>query len=73
MRCEYKDGLKVDYAGSLRILKGEDVNVFMKAGFIPANIKGELDKAAENYSCSDMRKIAQTVRETVGDRACIHE
>lgn len=73
MRCEYTDGLKVDYSGSLQILKGKDVNVYMKEGFIPANIKGDLEKAAQNFNCGEMRKIAETVRETVGDKACIHE
>jgi len=72
MRCEYNDGLRVDYSGSLKITSGSDVNVFMKEGHIPADIKGRLDTAAAGFNCSDMRKIADTVRETVGDRACVH-
>ena len=73
MRCEYNDGLKVDYAGSLRITKGKEVNVFMKEGFIPGNVRSGLDEAARNNSCSELRKVAQGVTETVGNVACIHE
>jgi hypothetical protein len=73
MKCEYEDGLKVDYSGALHIVKGSEINVFMKEGLIPANIKGNLDAAARNFSCGDMRKAAQEVTETVGNRACIHE
>jgi len=73
MRCEYKDGLKVNYAGALHIIKGSEVNVFMKEGLIPANIKGKLDAAASSFSCEEMRKAAQELTDTVGKRACIHE
>jgi hypothetical protein len=73
MRCEYTDGLKVDYSGSLRIIKGEEVNVYMKEGFIPANVKGDLDSAASHNNCGELRKAAQTVQETFGNKACIHE
>lgn len=73
MRCEYNDGLKVNYSGSLQITKGSEVNVYMKEGFIPANIRDDLDAATRNNDCGDMRKVAQTVTETVGNRACIHE
>lgn len=73
MRCEYNDGLEVDYSGSLKIKKGNEVNVYIKDGLIPANLKSELDNAARNFSCGDMRKVARTVTDTVGNRACIHE
>jgi hypothetical protein len=73
MRCEYNDGLKVDYSGSLRITKGQEVNVYMKEGFIPANIKADLDNATRANDCGDMRRVAQTVTQTVGEKACIHE
>lgn len=73
MKCEFTDGLKVDYSGSLRITKGSDVNVFMKEGAIPTDIKGRLERASQQASCEDMRSIAQTVRDTVGNRACIHQ
>jgi hypothetical protein len=73
MRCEYSDGLRVDYSGSLHIRKGEEVNVFINGDFIPANIRGDLDKAVSRNSCEDFRKIAQAVTDTVGSKVCIHE
>ncbi len=73
MRCEYKDGLRVDYSGSLRIQKGDEVNVFMKGDFIPSNIRSDLDNAVSRNSCEDFRKIAQAVTDTVGSKVCIHE
>jgi hypothetical protein len=72
MICEYKDGLKVNYSGSLQITKGKDVNVLIKAGFIPSNIKSGLEQASSHHSCSDMRKVAEDVTATFGSRACIH-
>jgi hypothetical protein len=73
MKCEYSDGMKVDYSGSLRIRKGEQVNVFINQDFIPANVKGYLSKAESEQSCDEMRKIAQMVTDTVGSKVCIHE
>lgn len=72
MVCEYKDGLKVNFSGSLQITKGKDVNVFIKEGFMPANIRSGLEGAANHSSCSDLRKIADDVMTTFGKRACIH-
>ena len=72
MICEYKDGLKVSYSGSLQITKGKEVNVLIKEGFIPANFRSGLDLAATHNSCSDMRKVADDVTATIGNRACIH-
>jgi hypothetical protein len=73
MKCEYDDGLKVDYGTSLRIAKGDEVNVFIKEGFIPGNIKGELTVATVNYSCSEMREVAERVIGRFGKKACIHQ
>lgn len=73
MRCAFNDGLTVDYSGSLQIKKGHEVNVYMKEGFIPVNVKDELDTALRDKSCDAMRRIAKTVTDTVGNRACIHE
>ena len=73
MRCEYNDGLKVDYAGSLRITKGSEVNVFMKEGFIPGDVKTGLETAAGHNSCSELRQVAQGVTDKFGTVACIHE
>lgn len=73
MRCEFSDGLKVNYAGPLQITKGRDVNVFIKETRIPDHIKYDLDKALYKNSCSEMRTIAEKVTNTFGKRACIHE
>lgn len=73
MKCEYNDGLKVNYSGPLQIIKGEDVNVFIKESRIPEDIKYDLERALYKNSCEDMRTIADTVTKTYGNRACIHE
>lgn len=72
MICAYRDGLKVNYSGSLQIIKGKDVNVLIKEGYIPANIKSGLNLAASHHSCRDTRKVADEVTATFGKRACIH-
>jgi hypothetical protein len=72
MICEYKDGLKVNYSGSLQITKGKEVNVLIKEGYIPANIRCGLDQASSHHSCRDIRKVADEVTATFGSRACIH-
>lgn len=73
MKCEYSDGSKVNYSGPLQITKGQEVNVFIKEGLIPDDIKQDLDMALYKNSCTDMRAIAETVKKTYGNRACIHE
>jgi len=66
MRCEYNDGLKVDYSGSLRITKGDEVNVFLSANEIPLNIQGELHEAALHDNCGELKHVAQEVTDIVG-------
>ena len=58
MKCEYADGLKVVYSGSLRITKADDVNLFVKKRSIPANVMGALQSASRNNSCSELRRAA---------------
>jgi hypothetical protein len=58
MKCEYDDGFKVDYSGSLRITKGEDVNIFVKKKFIPAKAMGALQSAARHNNCDELRLAA---------------
>ncbi len=67
MRCEYKDGFKVDYTGSLHITKGEGVDLVVKAGEIPDNFKGSLDAAASHNSCGELRSAAKAVTESIND------
>lgn len=66
MRCEYNDGMRVSYAGPLRIRKGNEVNVFLDPDEIPPDIHGELFEAAFQESCSELRHVAEEVIETVG-------
>ena len=73
MRCTFSDGLKVNYSGPLQVMKGQDVNVFIREERIPGHIKNDLDMALFRNSCSEMRIIADTVIEKFGKRACIHE
>lgn len=72
MRCEFSDGLKVNYSGPLQIMKGNDVNVFIKESRLPDAIKSDLEMALFRNSCTDMRTIAESVTGTFGNRACIH-
>jgi hypothetical protein len=59
MICEYNDGFKVDYAGSLKITKGNDISFSVKESSIPANVKSGLVAAAAHNSCGELRQAAQ--------------
>jgi hypothetical protein len=65
MKCEYNDGFKVDYAGSLRISKGNDVEIFVQGGQINAQCRHDLDAAASHNSCSELRAAAREVTDTI--------
>ena len=67
MKCDFEDGLKVDYEKALRITKGEDIDVFLAADDIPAGLRAELDAAANRKSCGELRKVAKEVTDTVGN------
>lgn len=66
MRCEYNDGLKVNYSGSLLITKGDEVNVFLNEDEIPVTIKDELLEASLHDSRSELRHVAQEVTDILG-------
>jgi hypothetical protein len=72
MKCEYDDGFKVDYSGSLRISKGEEVNLYVKKKLIPAKIMGALQSAARRNNCIELRNAAciltDTIQCTFGDK-----
>jgi hypothetical protein len=72
MKCEYDDGIKVDYSGSLRIEKGDDVNLYLKKGFIPGKIKGALQSAARHNDCVELRKAACLITDAI-ESAYQHE
>jgi len=61
MKCEYDDGYQVTYSGTLRITKGDDVNLFVKKRFIPSKIMGALQTAARHNSCDELRKAAMNL------------
>ena len=65
MKCEYDDGYNVDYSGSLRITKAEDVNLFVKKRFIPAIVMGALQTAARHKNCVELRKAAWNVVDNI--------
>ena len=73
MKCEYSDGTRVKYTGPLQIIKGQDVNVFIKEELIPGDIKSDLDAALFKNSCGEMRDVAEKVTKRFGSKACIHE
>lgn len=66
MRCEYNDGFKVDFTGSLNITKGDDINLSVKESFIPANVKNDLATAAAHNSCGELRQAAQKATDAIG-------
>lgn len=65
MRCDYKDDFKVDYSGSLRITKGDGVDLVVREGQIPAGFKASLDSAVSHNSCHELRAAARGVTETI--------
>jgi hypothetical protein len=73
MKCTYDDGTYVKYSGPLQIVKGQEVNVFLKEERIPDGVKSDLDKALFHNSCGELRRAADTVTAAFGPRACIHE
>ncbi len=68
MRCDYKDGFKVDYedyAGSLRITKGNDVEISVQADQISGRVRSDLHAAESHNSCSELRAAAREVTDTI--------
>ncbi len=74
MRCEFRDGLKINYAGSLGVRKGTEINAYKVADdSMPDFIRAELDKAVRNGSCSEMRKIAEAIIRNPCGRICLNK
>jgi len=65
MKCEYDDGIMVNYSGSLRIINGDDVNLYVRKKLIPAKIKGALQSAARRNNCVELRKAACKLTDTI--------
>ena len=66
MRCEFNDGLRVDFSGSLRMTKGDEVNVYLGADDIPSSVRSDLEMAANHKSCSQLREAVREVTDVVG-------
>ena len=65
MRCEYDDGFKVNYSGTLSIKKGDDVDLYVKENFIPSTVKSGLEAAAVHNSCGELRQAAYGVTDAI--------
>ena len=65
MRCEYDDGFKVEYTGSLHITKGDEVDIFVKESFIPDCVKSNLEGAVLHNSCGQLRYAAQDTTDSI--------
>ncbi len=62
MTCEFKDGVRIDYSGSLRIRKGSEIGGYLvKGDSMPESLKSELDTAARNENCKEIRKISDAI------------
>jgi hypothetical protein len=73
MRCEFKDGMRIDYSGSLRVRTGNNIaGVLMKETGLPDTIKNVLDNAARNQNCSELRRLTEELTRTDCGRVCIN-
>lgn len=73
MKCEYSDGTRVKYNGPFQVIKGDEVNVFIKEELLTSDIKTDLDRALYRNSCGEMRQVADRITGIYGKKACIHE
>ncbi len=71
MAYKYDDGTVVDYSGSLRITRGDSVNVYLAEDFVPRRIRDDLAKATRDNDLDKIREIARVVTESVGSKACM--
>lgn len=65
MRCTYKDDFKVDYSGSLHISKGDGVDLVVKEGQIPSNVKSSLKSAVSHNNCHELREASRTITNSI--------
>ncbi len=74
MRCAYKDGLNIDYSGSLVVKKGNEIGgVLIKEDSFPEHIRYELDKAVLNNSCNELREIATALTSIECGTVCLRK
>lgn len=62
MKCEYGDGVRIDYSGSLRIRKGNEIYGYLvKMDGIPDTLRNDLDNASRSENCKEIRRISDAV------------
>jgi hypothetical protein len=65
VRCDYKDGFQVDYAGTLHISKGRGVDLVIEGGILPGSVKSSLDSAVIHNSCHELRAASRVATKTI--------
>lgn len=68
---EFDDGMMVEFTGSILIKKGNDINVYIKEGFVPLKIKEDLELMSRIGS--DVRKLVQVITDAVGTNIYIKD
>ncbi len=72
MKIEFEDGMVFNYIGSLRITKGNEVDVVIEKEFIPVRLRDDLKEITRRIN-HDIKKIALLITDAVGQRACISD
>jgi hypothetical protein len=65
MRCTYKDDFLVDYSGNLHISKGDGVDLVVKEGLIPTNVKSSLESAVSHNDCHELRAACSALADSI--------
>jgi hypothetical protein len=68
---EFDDGMVVEFTGSILIKKGNDINVYIKEGFVPSKIKEDLE--VMNRIGGDVRKLVEVITDAVGSNIYIKD
>ncbi|MBP1752565.1 MAG: hypothetical protein H6Q57_1401 [Geobacteraceae bacterium] len=71
MKYEFSDGMVVDYSGSIHVTRGTEIDLFIEEGYIPVNVRKDLEEATRKGSRDDIKKIAVMLTDTVGSKACL--
>lgn len=62
MTCKFKDGVRIEYSGSLCVRKGAEISGFLvKGDSMPDTLKVELDRAARSENCKEMRRLSDAI------------
>ncbi len=71
MSYRFEDGTVVDYSGSLRITRGDTVDVYLAEDFVPRRIKEDLAEAVKADNREKIREIAKVITNNVGFKVCM--